>query len=1287
MLTQKSTNINIFLYTNTTQDAQIDIQVHNTNINAFALFGLNNNEQIIKSSTINVTIHFQVLQGALLCITCNVLIYDSSFVFVGAGQQISGLIIEPETLVEIIQSFVQVRSRSNSSSGLVNVVNKILTNFTIIDCKLVGSALLQSGYNGYLVSNVQVTFSLVVSGFKVCVDQMERFGNQSVAINEFGTDSAQCDLCGNRSVAYGLCVDELQYSHLQNETLKCVYPFVFIEEKCKCADGFLLNNGTCLDLAGAVTNLTNVINNNLQSGSQIQQNLADNITQLDQRILSNASNISSTVAQLSSSLEQYIISNFTLADQNLLFNTTVLNNSIQSVVTSLLSNLQQNTSNLEQFIVSNYSLLNSKLQQNVSYLENRVVSNFSNLYTQLDVNLYSIQQYILQQYNQIINNIIISKNNIENSITDHKVVFLTNQNTSITNLINNFTQNIYVSNLNTIQVFAQIKNIFDENTSTLTENNIVQFANLNTLLSQINTTIQQQINYIISLQIQLNCTRQCGHQMVNSVCTLVNCSISGQIIINQTCQCANTNAFVNGSSCVCPTFSTLLGTVCTCPANSVLIGTVCVCNLISGQIMNGGVCQCSTLAAIIYNNACTCGVNGVNSSNVCSCPTNSTMVGHTCTCTVNEGQIIQSGACVCQTTNSFVSAFACTCGVNGLNTSNTCSCPTGAILQNGTCVCTKINAYISGSSCVCPTYSTLVGIVCTCPANSVLNGIQCVCNAQDKIIVNNSCQCPASSYLPVYIETNKIIENIIYTCNQYIQIAQFDIVAITHQVSGINNFSSGYVFSTSVYIQDSFIDIQNSVFSINYLPIFQNQNCFSNIKIQIGTQQGERGSLLTPSLTISISQIQIISKLGCDLIVNNSFSIISQQSKYSNINNLLINLTFAMSQGNITLINSLNGTLNLTGYQVFGTYQSSQTIALIGIFIQQLSLQTSNATFQPDVYNTGNCSSFYLSRVINSSISFSNISIFLGDTSQSVIANQIDSDAYHFYRFGGLMNQGDGTIYITNIIMNGYLIFISPYNQYSGILVGAAGGQITISNMCFQQSIATETTIELETLGIISMNQQNLTFQQSIIELTILGNPIMNSFGIMGYSNNGILINLKIKMTVTASKGDFMGIVTGHQSQGSTQFINIKIQDSLFHVGNQIGGFVGYSNNEIFIISNSTLNNSSIRAKSCFVAGFVGYNSGNNITITNSIVFQTNISAPQEVAGFISILSGSTLILINSSLIQVRINGYFDIGAVVSRNSASTFNISGTSYIKLYMYDQPKNCENITNNYSVLQCT
>ncbi|CAL6005705.1 Hypothetical_protein [Hexamita inflata] len=139
-------------------------------------------------------------------------------------------------------------------------------------------------------------------GRQVPADQMERFGNQFVAVNIFGTDSAQCDLCGNHSVAYGLCVDELRYSHLQNETLKCVYPFVFVEEQCKCADGFLLNNETCLNLADAVTNLTNLINNNLQSGSQIQQHLADNITQLDQRILSYASNISSTVAQLASNL-------------------------------------------------------------------------------------------------------------------------------------------------------------------------------------------------------------------------------------------------------------------------------------------------------------------------------------------------------------------------------------------------------------------------------------------------------------------------------------------------------------------------------------------------------------------------------------------------------------------------------------------------------------------------------------------------------------------------------------------------------------------------------------------------------------------------------------------------------------------------------------------------------------------------------------------------------------------------------------------------------------------------
>ncbi|CAL6036868.1 Conserved_hypothetical protein [Hexamita inflata] len=63
---------------------------------------------------------------------------------------------------------------------------------------------------------------------------------------------------------------------------------------------------------------------------------------------------------------------------------------------------------------------------------------------------------------------------------------------------------------------------------------------------------------------------------VNNVCT---CNVvSGQQMANGACECINANSVVQGSSCVCPTYSTLVGSICTCPGGSHLQSSSCVCD-------------------------------------------------------------------------------------------------------------------------------------------------------------------------------------------------------------------------------------------------------------------------------------------------------------------------------------------------------------------------------------------------------------------------------------------------------------------------------------------------------------------------------------------------------------------------------------------------------------------------------------------------------------------------------------------------------------------------------------
>ncbi|CAL6034889.1 Conserved_hypothetical protein [Hexamita inflata] len=95
--------------------------------------------------------------------------------------------------------------------------------------------------------------------------------------------------------------------------------------------------------------------------------------------------------------------------------------------------------------------------------------------------------------------------------------------------------------------------------------------------------------------------------MINGSCVQISCEVQGQQSINGICQCTNINAYVQGDTCVCPLYSTV-------------VGNTCLCNTISGQVMIKGQCVCPTNGAFIRNGSCSCGQNSLNISNIKQLP-------------------------------------------------------------------------------------------------------------------------------------------------------------------------------------------------------------------------------------------------------------------------------------------------------------------------------------------------------------------------------------------------------------------------------------------------------------------------------------------------------------------------------------------------------------------------------------------------------------------------------------------------------------------------------------------
>ncbi|CAL6025205.1 Hypothetical_protein [Hexamita inflata] len=198
----------------------------------------------------------------------------------------------------------------------------------------------------------------------------------------------------------------------------------------------------------------------------------------------------------------------------------------------------------------------------------------------------------------------------------------------------------------------------------------------------------------------------------------------------------------------------------------------------------------------------------------------------------------------------------------------------------------------------------LISGICRCP--------------YDLITYNNQCQS-----IHIINGTDSSL-----SCSQQVYYIKFDIQIVTSSVTSSTNFSSGYVFSTATVIQNAFIDVSNNVYSSTVYPLYQSQSSFTNLKIQFGAQTLNSGSFIsTQSTAITINQMNIVSKSGSQLTVktNSQLNILSNSPVGAVINNLLVNLSFASSAGNITLINNINGVFNISGYQVLGDYISTLT--------------------------------------------------------------------------------------------------------------------------------------------------------------------------------------------------------------------------------------------------------------------------------------------------------------------------------------------------------------------------
>ncbi|CAL5981219.1 Conserved_hypothetical protein [Hexamita inflata] len=509
------------------------------------------------------------MSGALLCGNCDVKVQKCNLVFIASGQQISGLVIEPKVCFIVQQSFIQFRIISAYSSGFINVVKQQNTVFIVNQCKLSGSNQVHSRNNGYIASNIHVSIHLQISELQICIDQTQRFGQDSVQLDITG-ESTQCNICENQFVVYGLCSEELKHSENVNGMYQCVYPFEYVDNQCICVTGYLLNSTKCIHVVESMNNISYLIDNTTEQLQIISNDLQNQLNIVDQSVQNNVTNI-----------ENRILANYSKQDQNLHLNTSILDKRIRDNITLIQNDISTIQNIADQKLLFNTSILDQRIFNNVSALNLSLIAAKTDL-QQLEINISTVNRtimneltYVHKNLSSIDNAIYILGNNI--STINVNISALDSRIQGNTSVLQN---NIKVSSSALEQYIQQNATVLDwriyYNVSLLNASINNNLNDINDSLSkqtQINVQQQNTINDLIK---QINCTNNYGYSMVNGSCVPVKCAILGQYNINGICQCTNINAIVDNGKCVCP-------------AKSYVVGTACVCS-INGQTMKNGQC-------------------------------------------------------------------------------------------------------------------------------------------------------------------------------------------------------------------------------------------------------------------------------------------------------------------------------------------------------------------------------------------------------------------------------------------------------------------------------------------------------------------------------------------------------------------------------------------------------------------------------------------------------------------------------------------------------------------------
>ncbi|CAL6018469.1 Hypothetical_protein [Hexamita inflata] len=252
--------------------------------------------------------------------------------------------IQSQETIELIDTSIQFRLNSSNSSGLVNTINSTLNIFSLHMCKIIGSNLMYNQYNGYISSTVLKNVTVDINQLQICINSTLQIGyiaDDATFKLQGSIPENRCDICKVGTVSYGICVDNLEYAQIKDEILQCIYPFEYVDSKCQCAYGYVLNVSICVDLIDKISKLVSSQDQNLTI-QQMQQNMYNMI--LNQQNIN--VNLETSIAINSSFTKFTIQQNLSLLEQNIINNIMIFQNRRDEINYTLMTNITAQNSML-----------------------------------------------------------------------------------------------------------------------------------------------------------------------------------------------------------------------------------------------------------------------------------------------------------------------------------------------------------------------------------------------------------------------------------------------------------------------------------------------------------------------------------------------------------------------------------------------------------------------------------------------------------------------------------------------------------------------------------------------------------------------------------------------------------------------------------------------------------------------------------------------------------------------------------------------------------------------------